>query len=106
MYKTPLQLAAVAMIGIGTFMSGAIYDNEAWVARVKELEAKVAKAEDDSRQENAKIETKVVTKTKVIKERGDDIIKYVDREVVKFDSTCVIPKEFIKVHNDATELSK
>jgi hypothetical protein len=106
MYKTPLQLAAVAMIGIGTFMSGAIYDNEAWVARVKEMEEKVAKAEVETKQENVKIETKVITKTQVIKERGDDIVKYVDREVVKYDNTCIIPKEFIKVHNDATELTK
>ena len=106
MYKTPLQLAAVAMIGIGTFMAGAIHDNEAWVARVKELEEKVAKAEIETKQENVKIETKVITKTQVIKERGDDIVKYVDREVVKYDNTCIIPKEFIKVHNDATELTK
>jgi len=106
MYKTPLQLAAIAMIGIGTFMSGAIYDNEAWVSRVKEMEEKVAKAEVETKQENVKIETKVITKTQVIKERGDDIVKYVDREVVKYDNTCIIPKEFIKVHNDATELTK
>lgn len=106
MYKTPLQLAAVAMIGVGTFMSGAIYDNEAWVSRVKEMEEKIAKAEIETKQENVKIETKVITKTQVIKERGDDIVKYVDREVVKYDNTCIIPKEFIKLHNDATELTK
>jgi hypothetical protein len=52
---------------------------------------------------------KVVTKTQVIKTRGEDIVKYVDREVVKYDTKfapgeeCEIPKEFIKAINDAAE---
>jgi hypothetical protein len=55
---------------------------------------------------------KVITKTKVVKERGDEIIKYVDREIVKYDTKflpggiCEIPKEFIKAHNDAAEPPK
>ena len=99
-------------IAIGTFMSGAIYDNDAWEARVKEMEAKVAIAETQSKEENIKIVEKVVTKTQVIKTRGEDIVKYVDREVVKYDTKfapggeCEIPKEFIKAINDAAEPPK
>ena len=106
MYKTPIQLASIALIVFGTFMTGAIYDNEAWIAKVKALEEKVAKAEQESKVENVKIVTKVVEKTKVIKEKGDDIIQYVDREVTKYDNQCIIPKEFIKALNDATEIKK
>lgn len=106
MYKTPIQLASIALIVFGTFMTGAIYDNEAWIAKVKALEEKVSKAEQESKVENVKIVTKVVEKTKVIKEKGDDIIQYVDREVTKYDNQCIIPKEFIKALNDATEIKK
>ena len=100
-YKTPIQLASVALIVLGTYMSGAISNEEAWLARVKELEAKVEAAQVESEKENVKIETKIVTKTQVIKERGEEIIKYVDKEIVKYDTTflpggeCEIPKEFI-----------
>lgn len=93
-------------------MSGAIYDNDAWEARVKEMESKVAVAEVQSKEENIKIVEKVVTKTKIIKSRGEDIVKYVDREVVKYDTKfapggeCEIPKEFIKAINDAAEAPK
>lgn len=93
-------------------MSGAIHDNEKWEARVKEMEAKVAAAEVQSKEENVKIVEKVVTKTQVIKTRGQDIVKYVDREVVKYDTKfapggeCEIPKEFIKALNDAAEPPK
>ena len=93
-------------------MSGAIYDNNAWEAKVKEMEAKVAAAEAQSKEENVKIVEKVVTKTQVIKTRGEEIVKYVDREVVKYDTKfapggeCEIPKEFIKALNDAAEAPK
>jgi nucleotide-binding universal stress UspA family protein len=111
-YKTPIQLGSVALIVLGTYMSGAISNEEAWLARVKELEAKVEAAQIESTKENVKIETKIVTKTQVIKERGEEIIKYVDKEIVKFDTKflpggeCEIPKEFIITHNKAAEVPK
>lgn len=93
-------------------MAGAIHDNEAWEARVKEMEEKVAAAEAQSKEENVKIVEKVVNKIQIVKTRGQDIVKYVDREVVKYDTkfapggVCEIPKEFIKAHNDAAEAPK
>jgi hypothetical protein len=83
-----------------------------WRERVAEMEAKVAAAEEQSKKENTKIVTKLVTKTQIVRTRGEDIVKYVDREVVKYDTKfaaggeCEIPKEFIKAHNDAAEAPK
>lgn len=111
-YKTPIQLGSIAAIAIGTFMAGAIHDNNEWEARVKEMEAKVAVAETQSKEENIKIVERVVNKVQIVKTRGEDIVKYVDREVVKYDTKfapggiCEIPKEFIKAHNDAAEAPK
>ena len=59
MYRKPIQIGSMLAIIFGTFMSGAIYDNEAWEARVKEMEAKVAKAEQQSKEANTVIESKV-----------------------------------------------
>ena len=111
-YRTPIQAVSVLAIAIGTYMSGAISNEEAWQARVKEMEAKVAAAEVQSVKENIKIVEKVVKKTEYITRRGQDIIQYVDREIVKYDTkfapggVCEIPKEFIKAHNDAAEAPK
>jgi predicted ATP-dependent protease len=106
MYKTPIQLGSVAAIVIGTFMSGAIYDNNAWLDRVHEMEAKVAKAEQESKEANTKIDNKTQeTKTKIV-EKQVLIKQYVDREVTKYDNQCIIPKEFIKALNDAAEAPK
>ena len=106
MYKTPIQLVSIVLIGFATYMSGGIANEAKWNARVKEVEAKVAAAEVESAKQNVKIIEKVVKKTEYITRKGNDVIQYVDREIVKYDSSCVIPKEFVKAHNDATDLNK
>jgi len=111
-YKTPVQLASIIAIAFGTYMAGAISNEEAWQARVREMEAKVEAAAVKSAQENVKIVEKIVRKTEYITRRGQDIVQYVDREVVKYDTKfapggqCEIPKEFIEAHNRAAEAPK
>ena len=111
-YRTPIQAVSILAIAIGTYMSGAISNEEAWQAREKEMEAKVAAAEIESLKENVKIVEKVVKKTEYITRRGQDIIQYVDREVAKYDDRfrpggqCELPKEFIKAINNASEAPK
>ena len=101
-----IQAASVAVVAFSIYMIGAISNNDAWLARVREMETKVAEAEAKSATLNTEIVEKTITKTQVVRERGQDIVKYVDREVVKFDTTCVIPKEFVLVHNLAAEAPK
>lgn len=101
-----IQAASVAVVAVSIYMIGAISNNDAWLARVKEMEAKVAEAEAKSATANTDIVEKTVIKTQVIKERGQDIVKYVDREVVKYDTTCIVPKEFVAAHNKAAEAPK
>jgi uncharacterized membrane protein len=111
-YRTPIQAVSVLLIAIGTYMSGAISNEEAWQSRVKEMEAKVEAAAVESAQENVKIVEKVVKKTEYIKTRGQDVVKYIDKEIVKYDTKflpggqCEIPKEFIEAHNRAAEAPK
>lgn len=101
-----IKLASAATVLASIYMIGAISNNDAWLAKIKDLETKVAEAEAKSATLNTEIVEKTVTKTQVIKQRGEDIIKYVDREVVKYDTTCVIPKEFVLIHNRAAEAPK
>ena len=111
-YKTPIQLASVAAIVYGTYMAGGVAANDRWLAKVKELEAKIAIAEEKAKAQNTIIQEKIVTKTQVVKEKGDDIIKYVDREivkkeeVVKYIENCPVPKDIIDAHNAAAQMKK
>jgi len=102
-YRLYVQIGSLLAFVIGTFMSGAIYDNETWLARVREMEAKVAKAEEQAKEATAQVDAKVdVQRTKII-EKQLVVKEFIDREIVKYDNQCVIPKEFIEVHNKAAE---
>lgn len=100
-YKIVLQYGGVAALLLGVWMEGNIYNEAKWQARVKELESKVVVSEEKSKEENVKVVTKVVTKREYYRERGNDVIQYVDREITKYDNTCPVPKEVVKAHNDA-----
>lgn len=100
-YRTPIQVISVILIAIGTYMAGAISNEEAWLARVKEMEVKVAKAEVESKVANEKINDKTEKIREKIVQKQVVVKQYIDREVVKYDNTCVIPKEFVEIHNKA-----
>lgn len=100
-YQKLLEYGSIFVLGFSVYMVGAIHNNDTWLAKVRELEAKLQVAEAESREANTKIETKVVTKTQVIKQRAQETVQYIDREVVRYDTSCVIPPEFISAHNKA-----
>lgn len=106
MYKNAIRYISIGVMFLFTFLSGAVYDNDAWLARVKELEEKVAKAEQQSKEVNAEIDQKVQDTTEKIIEKQTVLTKYVDREIVKYDKNCEVPKDFIDVVNKATESVK
>ncbi len=98
--------SAGIIIAASIFFMGAVQDNNAWLARVKELEQKVQQAEVQSKQINTEVIEKVVYKTQVLKERGRETTKFIDREVVKYDTTCVIPEAFVASHNRSAEVPR
>jgi hypothetical protein len=102
-YKLPIQLASILLVVIGIYMLGSIANEQTWQAKIKELEVKLAQAEAEAAKENIKIVEKVVVQQKVVRERGRDIVQYVDREVVKYDTKCEIPQPFVDAHNRAVE---
>lgn len=88
-YRFPVQVIGVAALAVGAYFSGGYGIEMMWRERVAEMEAKVKAAEEQSRQVNTVIETRVVTKTKIIKEKGEQQIQYVDR-VIKGDTVEIV----------------
>lgn len=111
-YARILKPIGIVLLVLGVWLRGG-YDVEmAWRAKVAEMEDKVKQAEVESKDANVQIQEKIVEKTKVVREKGKDIIQYVDREVVKkeeivkYIEQCPVPKEIIDLHNQAAELNK
>lgn len=106
-YRIPVQITGILLLTTGVYFQGGYTTEMAWRERVREVEAKLEVAQKQSAEVNTEIITKTVTQTRIVKERGDDIIKYVDREVVKnqevirFVENCPIPEIIINTHNAA-----
>ena len=111
-YYRLIQAVSVAVFLLGVYLKGSYSTEMQWRERVAELQARVAQAEAQSTTANTVVQEKIVEKTKVVRERGRDIVKYVDREVVKkeeiikYIEQCPVPKEIIDLHNAATELNR
>ena len=100
-YKLPIQIISILVLSFGLYLEGGLADQAVWQLKVKEMEAKVAKAETESQKVTTEVVTKILTKKQVIKEKGDDIVQFIDREVVKYNNICTIPEVVITAHNAA-----
>jgi len=100
-YKLPIQIFSILLLVAGIYMEGAISNEEKWQALVKEMEAKVALAEEKSKNANSKIEYKFVDKVKVVKE-VQIVVQEKIKEVSKvIDAKCELTPEAISLINAA-----
>lgn len=111
-YRFPIQIASFIGLVASVWFLGVASANAVHEAKIKDLEEKVRLAEEQANTKNVEIQEKIVTKTKVIKEKGNTQIEYVDRvitqdkEVIKYIEQCPVPKEIIDAHNAAAEMNK
>lgn len=84
-------------------MSGAIANENAWKEKVAVLEKEYAESKIKSEKVNTEVVTQYITKREVIRQRGEEQIRYIDREIVKYNEICKLPKEVISLHNDAAK---
>lgn len=103
MYRTPIQLVSIALIVFGVYMAGAISNEKAWKARVAELEKEYAESQVVTEKVNTEVVTKYITKREVVHQKGEEIVRYIDREIVKYNEVCKLPAEVIKIHNEAAQ---
>lgn len=102
-YYQALRIASIAFLVAGIYLEGGYNTEMAWRERVREMEAKVAAAEAQAQAANEKLAVKGTQKIKVIREKAIVVKQYIDREVTKYDNTCVIPPAVVKAHNAAAK---
>lgn len=108
-YVTLAQIISLVVLTAGVYFKGGYSTEMQWRERVREMEAKVAQAEAESKQANTALEKKSAEKIKIIKGKEIVVKQYIDREIVKYDTKfapggiCEIPKVFIDAHNQSAE---
>jgi hypothetical protein len=105
-YKTPIQLVSIAMIILGVYMAGSIANEQKWKDRVAQLEKEFAESQVKSEKVNTEVITQYVTKKEVVYQKGEAQIRYIDREIVKYNDVCKLPKDIVLFHNEAAKAPK
>jgi hypothetical protein len=102
-YRIPIQWAAGIMTAFGLYMTGAISDNNAWLARVADLEKKVAAAEIKSAETNTQLVSKLAQKEKEIASKQNELKTRIVQSAVVMDKECRITPEVVSILNDASQ---
>lgn len=97
------QVASVAVLLSGVYFKGGYSAEMAWRERVREVEARLALAEEESKIANEKLSKKTHDQVKIIQGRQVIVKQYIDREITRYNDQCRIPEPFIRAHNDAAE---
>jgi len=102
-HRNEIKILSVVVALVGIFLLGMMKANSWWTHQAEALEQKIVALELASQNTNTNIKEKLVSKNQTIKLQSEDVIKYIDREVVKYDTTCVIPTEFVTSINKAVK---
>jgi hypothetical protein len=102
-YKFPVELLGVVLLVAGSYFYGGYATEKVWRERVANLEAKVAKAEEESKKVNVEIREKIVTKVKEIKVFQDRIKEVIVEKEKIIDAQCKVPQEALDILNDSAK---
>lgn len=102
-YRMLLQIVALVLLISGVYFKGGVGVEMSWRARVADMEAKVAKAEAESKNANENIKTVYVDKVRVVKETQVVIQEKIKTVEVKIDSQCKITTDTVDILNDAAK---
>jgi hypothetical protein len=101
-YRLPIQVASAVLTAFGLYMSGAISNEAAWLARVADLEKKVAAAEIKSAETNTQLVSKLAQREKEIAGRQTELKTRIQESAVIMDKECRVTADVISILNDAT----
>jgi hypothetical protein len=98
-----IQLASAVVLAIALFFEGAISDNAAWQARVKELELKVARAEAQSQTANGELIRKLAQRDREIAIKQIELKSRIQQNAQQMDAECRVPASAVSIINDAAK---
>ena len=102
-YRLPVEILGVVMLVAGAYLFGSYGTEMIWRDKVKDMEDRVKVAEEKSQQVNTVVQTRVITRIKVIKQNV-----YQNREIIKevvgkqLDASCTLPQSTVVLHDSAS----
>jgi hypothetical protein len=90
-YKPTIKLISCLLLIVGSYFKGGAGVEMEWRAKVAEMQKKIEIAEAKSKEVNVQIETRVVEKIKVIKEKVHENKKDIQKHKEQINAECKLP---------------
>ena len=101
-YLTPalVRIIGIVIMGISIFLLGVSFSDTEFKKEIDKKNAEIAKINENAKNISAQVVTKYVYRDRIIKEKGDEIIKYVS---TKNDADCNLHNSTIELLNAAAK---
>ena len=101
-YLTPalMRLVGIVLMGLSIFFLGISFSDTQFKKELDKKNQEIIKINEDAKDITNQVEIKYVFRDKIIKEKGDEIIKYVN---TKNDSDCNLHNSTIELLNSAAK---
>ena len=103
MYRGPIQLIGIVCLVLGVYFKGGADVERSWRERVKELEAKVALAEQQSAEANKRLSDQLAQNKKLTQEVKNANTAAIRANAEKINAECRVPDVAISLHNSASK---
>ncbi|ATV46332.1 hypothetical protein [Lake Baikal phage Baikal-20-5m-C28] len=101
-YAIPIQAISFIVLVISVFFCGGLSNEASWQLKVAKANVEIAELKVKEEKVTTKIVTKYIDRIQVVKEKGNEIIKYVD-VIKESDSKCELPNSFVVLHDAAAK---
>lgn len=99
-YAKPIKYGSIGVLLFSIYMIGGIANEESWQKKVLEQQAEIAKLKEQEAQVTTKVVTKYIDKITVVKEKNNEIAKYITKDS---DAKCELPVSFSVLHDAAAK---
>lgn len=101
-YGTIIKIVSSILLVASVYLEGSVANNERWEQKVAELKKEIEVAEAKSKEENTRIETKVVERIKYVRGKTEVVVARVPIYLTKeIDAKYPVPNAFVVMHDAA-----
>lgn len=99
-YAKPIQYGSIIVLLFSVYMIGGIANEAGWQKKVLQQQAEIAQLKQKEAELSTKVVTKYIDKITVVKEKNNEISKYVNNAA---DAKCQLPVSFSVLHDAAAK---
>lgn len=103
LYRGPIQAIGVVCLVLGVYFKGGADVERSWRERVRDLEARVAQAEQQSVEANKRLDNQLQQNKKLTQEVKNANQAAIRANASKIDAECRVPDVAISLHNSASK---